>query len=94
MSCLRGGVQAQKFCFSDRESQPCAYGAGIRSVLALSAGTHAGYVSPCLKLLLALSEEVWQLIWKQILAHRKGIIPDIFQRRLILETLFLISVAY
>lgn len=48
------------------ESHSSTYGAGIRSVLVLSAGTHGGYVSPCQKPLLALHEQVWPLIWKQI----------------------------
>lgn len=57
------GTEVFLFC---RESQLCAYGAGMGSVLALSAGAHGGYVSPCLKHLLALHERVWPLIRKQI----------------------------
>lgn len=71
------GTEVLHFC---RESQLCAYGAGIRSELALSAGTRGGYVSPCLKHPLALNEQVWPYE-SRFLAHRKGNHSDICQRR-------------
>lgn len=38
----------------------------------MTAGSRGGYVSPCLKLLLALHEHVWPLIWKQISSSQEG----------------------